>query len=1175
MTTGRIICKSTVLMASLAVLWTIGTGRATARTSAPDSGPGPSDADQIIPADMTEAADGQEHRVLFINSYHQGYEWSDSLATGAMQVFKQVEPTVKIYVESLDSKHFELTQERSEAEFRRMLEKYGTDFFDVVLVSDDPALDFMKKYRDSLTPGRPVVFCGVNMMLSSNSNLPVDFTGITEPFDYKGIVSMVRGLFPERRTGYLIVDNSLTGRNIIESARKLEAQLPGTHLRILDGSALSHNDLLRELKGLGHDAFVIIGVWQSDRNNRYLTVSEAFRDISNASAAPVFVILRTPASLGFAGGSAISGVHQGREAARMVLEILQGHRVSDMPISNDNRYDKMLNRRQLETRWGIVWENLPAELKSIPDSFPTETVLSPVSELNLTREESSFVAMSPPIRALIVDEPPLMIPGNTPRGVFIEYLNQVGIRTGLEFEWVECKLGYSECIKLAAEQGMVVPGLTDSVDLKDRFSFGLPFARIRTMAFILRDSSLLLGLNNLKGARIAVGGNGYLAKSLPDYILDARIQTFDSSRLGLQALHDGSVDAFIGSASTSSLLIDELGYYDIVPAAITGLPEIPVTIAVPIDMPILSSVIEKGIASMPPDSFDQIRNSYISRIDRIGFSSQEVLKMMLTIALVFLTLVTVLLIRARALKNASRRRELNLRVILDSIDEAVIGTNTNDIVRHMNPVACTMTGWNESEATGMPLDSVLKLADLETGERFELSTAISSGQEQHKAQNSRIQLTAKNGNKYLVDGATSPIKGIHGENLGRVVVFRDVTRRVQIQAHLEQSRKLEAIGQLAGGVAHDFNNMLSAIQGYTELILKKTTPDSNENEYCRRVLGATERAAGLTAKLLDFARKGKGLSTPIDIHESIRSSLALLERSLDKSIVITSSLEAKNPLIIGDPSQIQSIILNLCVNARDAMAGGGRLDISTSNVMLQEADCRDTEFQLTPGEYVLINVHDTGSGIPPEVMNHIFEPFYTTKDVGKGTGLGLAAVHGAIVEHAGSIKVYSEPGNGTLFSIFLPVSQTRIVQPKPAAPLSRTHSGKVLVVEDEELVRNMSEVMLKEIGFEVLTASNGVEAIEVFRQHMNEIRFVLMDVIMPEMDGMNAMLAIQKIRPDTTFVIMSGFAFEHRRDEFMKAGACGFIAKPFRNHDLITVVEDCLSCEGGRDVKGCRDDQEQ
>lgn len=152
MTTGRTICKSTVLLASLAILWTIGPGRATARTSAPDSGPNVSEADQIIPADVSEPVDGHEHRVLFINSYHHGYEWLDSLSIGAMQVFKQVEPTVKVYVESLDSKHFDLTQERSEAEFKRMLEKYGPDFFDVVLVSDDPALDFMKKYRDSLTP---------------------------------------------------------------------------------------------------------------------------------------------------------------------------------------------------------------------------------------------------------------------------------------------------------------------------------------------------------------------------------------------------------------------------------------------------------------------------------------------------------------------------------------------------------------------------------------------------------------------------------------------------------------------------------------------------------------------------------------------------------------------------------------------------------------------------------------------------------------------------------------------------------------------------------------------------------------------------------------------------------------------------------------------------------------
>ncbi|HOA13506.1 MAG TPA: response regulator [Myxococcota bacterium] len=1110
-------------------------------------------------------------RVLFLNSYHQGYEWSDSITTGIMSVFSQIAPNVGIYIEYLDSKHFPFTAERQQATTKALQEKFKPDFFDLIITSDDRAFTFMKESRDALFPETPVVFTGVNFLDEAVTPLPPGFAGVVESFDYKGIAAMARTLFPERRKAWIIVDNSITGDNIVKAAAAL-FPIDDLSVDFLSGRTLSHAELLTRLSMIGDDSIVIIASWQRDRTNRYLTVTEAFESIVSATSAPVFVVLRTPPSIGMAGGSAVSGIHQGRMAARIALEILGGKPPAEIPVMRDSVHDRMLNKPVLEDRWNIRWNELPPEIRSIPATFPLERNYHLPRELVLTTQEIEFIRSRPEIHAVLRDAPPLMIPGSPPSGMVVDLLTEISALNGLAITIDELKhfqdgnpqsmdstevqnradgRGNSRVIHILAAKGS---------NLDESWILTSPYTRLHTVIFSRDDQAYIGGIDSLAGLKAGVVSGSGIEAILKDEHPDVRVVSYQSAREGILALENGEIDSWVGFLSTGLWLKKELGLAGISVAAPTGLPPQPISFAIPKSEKILADILSKSIQALPPDHGEMLKDGYMDRlIIRQGWSTDSVLKMLLAVAVAFLVVVTVFAVRIRASRQETFKREQNLRVTLDSIADAVIVTDPGLNITRMNPVAEALTGWGRNDAIGRHVAAVMRLADPDTGEPMPNpaeDVICGAAPEQRRAD--LASLISRGNRTCLIESSASVVGGSGDTCQGTVIVFRDVTQKQLFQDQIQHSRKMEAIGQLAGGVAHDFNNMLAAIQGYAELLNRRAAPDSPEQKFCQNIFNATERAAGLTSKLLAFARKGKALSTPIDVHESIRNALGLLERSLDKSIVITSRLDAQNSMVVGDPSQIQSAILNLCINARDAMPNGGRLEVFTDNLVLSEIDCRSSEFKILPGEYVGIHVRDTGTGIDPKTLSHIFEPFFTTKEVGRGTGLGLAAVHGAIVEHGGAIKVYTEIGRGTQFNIYLPVSHDDAYRPPEEYRTTIPHEGLVLIVEDESIISSMAETMLLEAGFEVVTAENGRIGVQKFRENLDRLRLVIIDVIMPEMDGMTALKAMREISPTMPFIVASGFSFDHRRDEFIRAGARSFLAKPFRNSELIKAVDDCL-----------------
>jgi len=389
-----------------------------------------------------------------------------------------------------------------------------------------------------------------------------------------------------------------------------------------------------------------------------------------------------------------------------------------------------------------------------------------------------------------------------------------------------------------------------------------------------------------------------------------------------------------------------------------------------------------------------------------------------------------------------------------------------------------------------------------------------------------------------------------------LAVVRDITARKAAEEELRQYQKMDSIGQLAGGIAHDFNNILMGVLGSAELISLQTE-DPEVKELVGIIVGTANRAADLTSKLLTFSRKGMVIAGTVDMHEICQDAATILEHAIDKRITLKLEFSARRHATVGDRSQLQSAVLNLGLNARDAMPDGGTLTVATSDVDLDAQFCSNSPFDLEPGPFLLVSVIDTGIGMDRQTREKVFEPFYTTKEVGKGTGLGLSAVYGTIAEHRGAVALQSELGQGTSVHLYLPVTTTDSSEDHQEPDVVEG-SECILVIDDEEVVRDTMGVILKKLGYRILLAGDGEEGVDVFRQRKDEIDLVILDMIMPRMSGQEAFRCLRQIDPEARVLVSSGFAQDDSVGEMLREGCLGFLRKPFRRAELSQTVAQAL-----------------
>jgi two-component system cell cycle sensor histidine kinase/response regulator CckA len=406
---------------------------------------------------------------------------------------------------------------------------------------------------------------------------------------------------------------------------------------------------------------------------------------------------------------------------------------------------------------------------------------------------------------------------------------------------------------------------------------------------------------------------------------------------------------------------------------------------------------------------------------------------------------------------------------------------------------------------------------------------------------------------------TDPLQTPKGSPAGTVVILSDITERRRLEEQFLQSQKMEAIGRLAGGVAHDFNNLLTVIIGHSEMTLSRPTAPELVAESIQEIKRAAERAASLTRQLLAFSRKQVLALLPLDLNPVVSRLIDLLRRLIGEDIQLTTNLDPGLGLVKADQGQIEQVLMNLAVNARDAMPEGGKLTIETKNVVVEKG-LLGPDADAGPGPYVLLAVSDTGCGMTEQVKSRIFEPFFTTKGPGKGTGLGLATVYGIVKQSGGHVAVYSEPGRGTAFKVYLPRVEMAVPLYETRPSVADFPLGKetILLVEDEEALRRLSQQILELAGYTVLVAQDGEEAVQMVTQYAGVIDLLLTDVVMPRMSGPQAVEQLDRLRPGLKVLYLSGYTDNAVVQHGVLEQDAAFLQKPFTPRALARKVREVL-----------------
>jgi two-component system cell cycle sensor histidine kinase/response regulator CckA len=508
-------------------------------------------------------------------------------------------------------------------------------------------------------------------------------------------------------------------------------------------------------------------------------------------------------------------------------------------------------------------------------------------------------------------------------------------------------------------------------------------------------------------------------------------------------------------------------------------------------------------------------------------------------------------ITARKRAEAERNR---LMAAIEQAAEAIVMTDAQGKIQFVNPAFERTTGYSREDAVGKN-PSILRSGKQDEPFYRNLWETISGG----GIWEGRMVNKRKDGTFYTEESTISPIRDSSGRIVNYVAVKRDITEELRLAAQSQQAQKMEAVGLLAGGVAHDYNNMLGVILGYTELAMKKVDAAQPLHADLQHVLDAANRSATVTRQLLAFARKETITPVTLDLNWSVENIFDMLRRLIREEIDLAWLPAVGQCPIKMDPIQVQQILINLCLNARDAITGVGKITVETGSSVFDKSYCMD-HAGFVPGKYVLLAVSDNGEGMDKEMLDHIFDPFFTTKEVGRGTGLGLSMVYGIVSQNGGFINVYSEPGKGTTFRIYLPWYPDQAAEPQREMaveiPLSRGET--VLVVEDELSLLMMARMMLEELGYRVLSADTPAEAIGLAEKHADEIQLLITDLVMPGMNGRDLAERLHSLYPDIKILFSSGYTANVIGQRGVLGEDVNFIQKPFSMRDLAVKVREVL-----------------
>jgi two-component system cell cycle sensor histidine kinase/response regulator CckA len=1099
--------------------------------------------------------------LLVLHSYHSGYWWTDDQAEGIRLVIDSGLPPTEPHLEFLDVMRQDTPEYRGR--FLDVLRvKYARESVAVVLTTDEPALKFAVEHRSVLFPEAAIVFSGLHGELPAFLDGQRKITGVIETRDPTSALTIIRRFHPGYRRVLVLFDPLARPDAAAFQADRLVPAVPGA---AGDVTVLSYPDFEAALGTPGFkpepELILLINSLRNLPNER-TEIDRQVQFIRRFADVPIYHISSPTLGKGSVGGELYSGRRQGMAAAALALRILGGDDPESLPVQRQHFARFVVNYPEF-LRWGLDEKQLTRDLVVInrPFSFydtyrllvwgvigvvvillalivflgwtivGNKRVERYLKESEKRFEFTQFAVDHSAMGVIWMDAQGRVTYANKAACQALEYsAEELVQRTVFDFDLKVTPAN------LAAHWGKLRRQTAVSLESEHRTRTGRVFPVEVNSNYLVYNGveflcAFIRDISDRKSTEQRLRDERNLLRTLIDNLPDLIYIKDTNSRFmaGNQALAQ-----LLGVATPSDLI--GRADADFFPRELSERFARDEAEVIQSGVPLMNREDRVRSASGDPVWFMTSKlplrnqNGQIIGLVGIGRNTTE---------------------RKQAL-DALQASEDRLRRVVSGAPIILFAIDSDGICTLSDGKGLSLLNLKADELVGLNLfdyfwDAPQFLGDVHRA----LEGAAFAGTHEIRDR--------------IFETFFTPIRAADGQVIGTTGISTDLTDRQKAEQQLFRAQKMEAIGELAGGVAHDFNNILTGILGYAHLVVHQTDPGSPVHLAGETIEKAAERAAELTKQLLGFARQGKQQNIPVDFHAVIGEVIALLNRTFNPNILLSQRLQASSATIQGDPSQLQQVVLNLTVNARDAMPDGGKLTFVTEEQVLDTAKVR-LQPGIQPGRFLLFALTDTGQGIPREIQQRIFEPFFTTKEAGKGTGMGLAMVYSIVKNHGGFIQLESGEGRGTTFRIYLPLAASPITTEPVVAGLETTAprgQGRVLVIDDDEMIRTLSARLLRELGYWAVTAASAEQGLNQYRATPGDIDLVLVDMAMPEMNGQAFFRALRTHDPKACVVLFSGLRLDAQIQALMDEGLAGYIQKPYKLADLAQVLQQALARRAG------------
>ncbi|WP_243838141.1 hybrid sensor histidine kinase/response regulator [Nitratidesulfovibrio liaohensis] len=1080
------------------------------------------------------AQEGARKNVLYLNSYHNGYAWSDHIQEGIRQTLAESPYSIVFQVEYMDSKKFHY-QDTVSTLYALYRDKFRNKKFDIIIASDNVAVDFLLQFGEELFPGVPIVFCGLNDVQPETLRATGrEITGVLENYDVAYNIELALRLNPQLRRMVIIGDDSVTGAAI---RNQVLAQLGPFKDRLVveEWSEYSLDQMLDWVRDQTPDTFFYFVPIYRDIDGQFYSAEELLEKVHAASRAPLYSNWAFLLGHGIVGGKLISGVRHGEMAARMAMQVLSGIRASSIPIVEQADQAFMFDNNELQ-RLFISPSQLPPDSIIInePSRFyelnkqvfwtiivsmvilSVTLVLLVMNILEKRRVEGKIKDQLSFLRSLM-DTIPIPIYSKDADGrvrecnVAFERFFGVDREALLgRYEWQAGPEGVAMLRDASDTSLMHEPGVAS-------YETTLPGPEGSPHSIIMHKATY----RNSKGAVAGLVGVvfDYTDRKKAEDRLRAAEEKyrslFESSPLGIfRVTPDGDyLDAnpamarMSGYASPALLLASGAGTF----ARLHGAPD---------------------MSGSGPGMGQDMVISFDSSVDRPG---GDTVTMHLTMRphldeagkVRHIEGYAEDITQRKAAERALSASQRMLQLVLDNIPQFVYWKDRDLKYMGANKSFLGFVGLDSTDALlGRTDEEVLPSTEDAARVHDDDEAVVRSGQPRYQT---KITITSPGGEAVWLETNRVPLlsdrggqaEGDGGDVVGLLTTAEDVTQRIRLERQLLQSQKMEAIGTLAGGISHDFNNILTSIINSIELAISDIAADSLTCNDLMRALKAAQRGSRLVKQILTFSRPSVEGFVIADINEVLNEALVLIKASLPRNIEIRKAIPPRPSITRADPTQIHQVLMNLCTNSFQALRDtGGVLEVNLEQEMLSEE--RALELGMEPGCALRLTVADDGPGIAPEIVDKIFDPFFTTKGKTEGTGLGLAVVHGIIKGHRGAVRVASVPWRRTEFEIYLPMHAQDACLIDPALLAPEMGSERILFVEDDDDQLHTIPRVLESLGYTVRPFKNPLLALAAVREHPASFDLVITDFDMPEANGLELARKMGDIAPNMPIILVSG-----------------------------------------------------